>query len=108
MDAADIAGEVVVADNGSEDGSPELAQAAGARVIHEPRRGYGSAYLAGFTAALGEYVVMADADLTYDFEEIPRFLEPLDAGADFVIDDVPAAAHETPAYGASAGFIRVE
>ena len=49
-----IAGEVVVADNGSEDGSAELARAAGARVVHEPRRGYGSAYLAGFAAARGE------------------------------------------------------
>jgi len=85
MEEADIRGEVVVADNGSDDGSAEIAEAAGARVIHEPRRGYGSAYLAGFGAALGRYVVMADADLTYDFEEIPRFVEPLDEGADFVI-----------------------
>ncbi len=85
MDYADIRGEVVVADNGSDDGSAEIAEAAGARVIHEPRRGYGSAYLAGFGAALGRYVVMADADLTYDFEEIPRFVEPLADGADFVI-----------------------
>jgi glycosyltransferase involved in cell wall biosynthesis len=60
----DLPGEVVVADNGSDDGSPELASEAGARVIHEPRRGYGSAYLAGFAAARGEYIVMADADLT--------------------------------------------
>ena len=85
MGDADIQGEVVVADNGSDDGSAEIAEAAGARVIHEPRRGYGSAYLAGFGAALGRYVVMADADLTYDFEEIPRFVEPLADGADFVI-----------------------
>ncbi len=85
MDDAGIAGEVVVADNGSDDGSPELAAEAGARVIHEPRRGYGSAYLAGFGTALGRYVVMADADLTYDFEEIPKFIEPLEDGADFVI-----------------------
>ncbi len=62
-----IPGEVVVADNASEDRSAELAAAAGARVIHEPRRGYGSAYLAGFAAARGHYIVMADADLTYDF-----------------------------------------
>ena len=64
-------GEVVVADNGSTDGSPELAAAAGARVIHEERRGYGSAYLAGFAAARGEYIVMLDADLTYDFDADP-------------------------------------
>jgi glycosyltransferase involved in cell wall biosynthesis len=87
IEAATISGEVIVADNGSEDGSPELAALAGARVIHEPRRGYGSAYLAGFAAARGEYIVMADADLTYDFEEIPRFLAELEAGADMIIGD---------------------
>jgi glycosyltransferase involved in cell wall biosynthesis len=65
LDEAGIAGEVVVADNDSDDGSAELAAAAGARVVHEPRRGYGSAYLAGFAAARGEYIVMLDADLTY-------------------------------------------
>jgi glycosyltransferase involved in cell wall biosynthesis len=80
-------GEVIVADNGSEDGSAELAKAAGALVVHEPRRGYGSAYLAGFAAATGEYIVMADADLTYDFGDIPRFVESLDGGADLVMGD---------------------
>jgi glycosyltransferase involved in cell wall biosynthesis len=87
MAAAGIAGEVVVADNGSEDGSAALAQRAGASVVHEPRRGYGSAYMAGFGAARGEYILMADADLTYDFNEIPRFLGVLEAGADMVIGD---------------------
>jgi glycosyltransferase involved in cell wall biosynthesis len=82
-----INGEVVVADNASEDRSAELAEAAGARVVHEPRRGYGSAYLAGFAAARGQYLVMADADLTYDFGYVPQFVEHLDAGADFVIGD---------------------
>ncbi len=76
---------MIVADNGSDDGSPELARAAGALVVHEPRRGYGSAYLAGFAAAQGEYIVMADADLTYDFADIPRFVERLDAGAELVM-----------------------
>jgi Glycosyl transferase family 2 len=76
---------VIVADNGSEDASAELARAAGALVVHEPRRGYGSAYLAGFAAAQGEYIVMADADLTYDFDDIPRFVKELDGGADFVM-----------------------
>jgi glycosyltransferase involved in cell wall biosynthesis len=80
-------GEVIVADNGSSDGSPDLAAEAGARVVHEPRRGYGSAYLAGFGAARGEYVVMADADLTYDFGDIPRFVEQLEAGAQLVMGD---------------------
>ena len=51
------------------------------RVIDEPRRGYGSAYLAGFAAARGDYIVMIDADLTYDFDEIPRFVSELDDGA---------------------------
>jgi glycosyltransferase involved in cell wall biosynthesis len=80
-------GEVVVADNGSEDGSAELAEAAGARVVRESRRGYGSAYLAGFAASRGRYIVMVDADLTYDFEEIPHFVEELEAGAEMVIGD---------------------
>jgi glycosyltransferase involved in cell wall biosynthesis len=83
----DIRGEVVVADNASEDRSAELAAGAGARVITEPRRGYGSAYLAGFSAARGRYIVMADADLTYDFREIPRFVEQLEEGAELVMGD---------------------
>ena len=87
LQAGGLAGEVVVADNGSDDGSPDLARAAGARVVHEPRRGYGSAYLAGFAAARGEYIVMADADLTYDFDEIPRFVSKLDDGAELVMGD---------------------
>ncbi|HEY3830256.1 MAG TPA: glycosyltransferase family 2 protein [Solirubrobacteraceae bacterium] len=80
-------GEVVVADNGSEDGSAELAEHAGARVVRESRRGYGSAYLAGFAASRGRYIVMVDADLTYDFSEIPRFVAELEAGAEMVIGD---------------------
>jgi glycosyltransferase involved in cell wall biosynthesis len=88
-----ISGEVIVADNGSEDGSAELAETAGARVVREPRRGYGSAYSAGFAAARGTYVLMADADLTYDFDEIPRFLAELQAGADMVIGNRMANIH---------------
>jgi glycosyltransferase involved in cell wall biosynthesis len=80
-------GEVIVADNGSDDGSAELAQDAGALVVFEPRRGYGSAYLAGFAAAQGDYIVMADADLTYDFADIPNFVAKLDDGADLVMGD---------------------
>jgi glycosyltransferase involved in cell wall biosynthesis len=82
-----LSGEVIVADNASDDGSPELATQAGALVVREPQRGYGSAYLAGFAAARGEYVVMADADLTYDWNEIPHFVEKLDEGADLVMGD---------------------
>jgi glycosyltransferase involved in cell wall biosynthesis len=78
-------GEVIVVDNGSTDGSGELARAAGARVVEEPRRGYGSAYLAGLAAAGGDYIVMVDADLTYDFREIPRFVHELDGGAQMVV-----------------------
>jgi glycosyltransferase involved in cell wall biosynthesis len=82
-----FAGEVIVADNGSDDGSAELARDAGATVVHETRRGYGSAYLAGFAAARGEYVVMADADLTYDWNDIPRFVTKLQEGAQLVMGD---------------------
>ena len=87
LESAGLAGEVVVADNGSEDGSAELAARAGARVVHEPRKGYGSAYLAGFDAASGDYIVMLDADLTYDFEDIPRFVGLLEDGAQLVMGD---------------------
>jgi glycosyltransferase involved in cell wall biosynthesis len=87
LEQHDVAGEVVVVDNGSTDGSAEIAERAGARVVRELRRGYGSAYLAGFGAARGDYVVMADADLTYDFADIPRFVEELDAGAELVMGD---------------------
>jgi glycosyltransferase involved in cell wall biosynthesis len=82
-----VRGEVVVADNDSEDDSARLAEQAGARVVVERRRGYGSAYLAGFAASRGRYIVMADADQTYDFKEIPRFVGALEDGAELVIGD---------------------
>src|SRR4051812_34507357 len=82
MEQEGIRGEVIVADNGSTDGSPELARRAGARVIHENRRGYGSAYLAGFAAARARHILMGDADDTYDFRELGRFVTCLDEGAD--------------------------
>jgi glycosyltransferase involved in cell wall biosynthesis len=85
LDSGDIVGEIIVVDNGSDDGSDHLAAAAGAFVVREPERGYGSAYLAGFAVARGKYIVMADADLTYDFNEIPHFLSELEDGADMVI-----------------------
>ena len=85
LDANGLDGEVIVADNDSDDGSAQLAADAGARVVSEPERGYGSAYLAGLAAARGRYIVMADADLTYDFNEIPRFVSELEDGADVVI-----------------------
>lgn len=85
LDANEITGEVIVADNGSDDGSGALAAAAGARVVCEPRRGYGSAYMAGLAAARGDYILMVDADLTYDLDETPRFIAELESGADVVI-----------------------
>ena len=85
LEANQIVGEVIVADNASTDGSGALAAAAGAEVVHEAERGYGSAYLAGLAAARGKYILMADADLTYDFAEAPHFLAELEGGADVVI-----------------------
>jgi glycosyltransferase involved in cell wall biosynthesis len=82
---AGITGEVVVADNNSTDRSAELAAQAGARVVHVPTRGYGAAYMGGFSAAKGKYIVMGDADLTYDFHEIPNFVRELYNGADLVM-----------------------
>jgi glycosyltransferase involved in cell wall biosynthesis len=87
LERMEVAGEVVVADNDSEDDSAALARRAGARVVVERRRGYGSAYLAGFAASRGKYIVMADADLTYDFDEIPHFVDELEQGAELVMGD---------------------
>jgi glycosyltransferase involved in cell wall biosynthesis len=82
---AGLDGEVIVVDNGSDDGSGALARESGATVIEEPRRGYGSAYQTGLAAARGRYIVMVDADLTYDLQEIPKFVAVLDSGAQIVI-----------------------
>jgi glycosyltransferase involved in cell wall biosynthesis len=80
-----IRGEVIVADNGSTDGSRELAAAAGARVVPVPLRGYGSALLTGIAAAKGDYVVMGDADGSYDFMAVDKFLAKLREGYDLVM-----------------------
>jgi glycosyltransferase involved in cell wall biosynthesis len=79
-----VRGEVIVADNGSTDGSREIAERQGARVVHIPTRGYGSALMGGIAAARGTYVIMGDADDSYDFAEIPRFLARLREGFDLV------------------------
>jgi glycosyltransferase involved in cell wall biosynthesis len=80
-----VRGEVIVVDNGSEDASQERAREAGAVVVFEPRRGYGSAYLAGLAAARGRYCVMADADDTYDLTRLGELIAPLERGADMVL-----------------------
>jgi glycosyltransferase involved in cell wall biosynthesis len=82
---ANVAGEVIVADNGSTDGSPEIAERLGARVVRVKRKGYGSALMGGIAVASGRYIVMGDADNSYDFAHIPLFLEQLRAGADLVM-----------------------
>ncbi|MBV9310495.1 MAG: glycosyltransferase family 2 protein [Solirubrobacterales bacterium] len=88
MDAIErtgLEGEVLVADNGSTDGSVELAQSLGARVVHVSARGYGSALQGGFAAANGEYILMGDADGSYDFGHLDRFVKKLDEGYDLVM-----------------------
>ena len=85
LERAGIAGEVVVADNGSEDGSQALAEAGGARVVAVSERGYGAALRAGIGAARGRYVIMGDADDSYDFSRLDAFVEKLRAGHPLVM-----------------------
>ena len=85
LESAGLVGEILVVDNASEDRSAELARSAGATVVYESRRGYGSAYLAGLAAARGDYVVMADADGTYDLALIGPLVERLRDGAGMVL-----------------------
>jgi glycosyltransferase involved in cell wall biosynthesis len=85
IEASGRTGEVIVVDNGSTDRSAEIAAARGATVVTEPRRGYGSAYLAGLAQARGSYIVMGDADETYPLQELARFVDALDSGDDLVV-----------------------
>ena len=85
LEEAGYEGEVIVVDNGSTDGSPGLALRAGARVVREPTPGYGAALAAGFVAAAGDTIVMADADLTYDLEQLGGLIAPLASGVDLVL-----------------------
>jgi glycosyltransferase involved in cell wall biosynthesis len=82
---ASIVGQVIIADNGSTDGSVEIAEMLGARVVHVKAKGYGNALMGGIAVARGRYIVMGDADDSYDFTHIPRFVERLRGGADLVM-----------------------
>lgn len=85
LERAGVAGEVIVADNGSTDGSQALAERLGARVVAVPRKGYGAALKGGFESARGRYLVMGDSDDSYDFSALAPFLERLRAGDDLVV-----------------------
>jgi glycosyltransferase involved in cell wall biosynthesis len=85
LERAGARGEIVIADNGSTDGSQEIARALGARVVDVPAKGYGAALMGGFEAARGEFIVMGDADGSYDFGHIEAFLERLRAGDELVM-----------------------
>ena len=80
-----IAGEIIVADNGSLDKSPEIARRMGVRVVSVEHKGYGSALMGGIASARGQYIVIGDADGSYDFTQIPRFLEKLRTGYQLVM-----------------------
>src|ERR1700756_3236136 len=82
LSQADISGEVLIADNGSTDGSREIAEKLGARVVPVADRGYGGALSGGIQAASGRYVIMGDADDSYDFSALLPFIECLRNGAD--------------------------
>lgn len=82
-----VDGEVLISDNGSTDGSPDIAEAEGARVVHAPIRGYGGALIEGCKAARGTYVIMGDADDSYDFTNLMPFVEKLREGYDLVMGD---------------------
>jgi glycosyltransferase involved in cell wall biosynthesis len=78
-------GEIIVADNGSTDRSAEIAKNVGAIVVTEPKKGYGNAYHRGMAEAKGDFIIMADADDTYDFSEIDKFIKPLEEGYGLVM-----------------------
>ena len=85
LERSGVVGEVIIADNGSTDGSQDIARAHGARVVDVPAKGYGSALMGGIEAARGEYVIMGDADDSYDFSKLQPFVERLRAGDELVM-----------------------
>ena len=85
LDRSGVDGEVLISDNGSTDGSQELSRAEGARVVNAPIRGYGGALQAGIENARGEYVIMGDADDSYDFSALDGYVAELRLGADLVM-----------------------
>lgn len=85
LETSGIKGEILIADNGSTDGSQAIAQVLGAVVVPVAQRGYGAALIAGITAAQGRYVIMADSDDSYDFSRLDGFVERLRDGADLVM-----------------------
>ncbi len=85
LEASHITGEIIVADNGSTDGSVALAQEMGARVVHINERGYGNALQGGFEAARGQFIIMGDSDDSYDFSDLQAFIDALDDGYDLVM-----------------------
>lgn len=105
LERSGIAGEVLIADNGSEDGSQQIALDQGARVIDVETRGYGAALIAGITAARGQYVIMGDADDSYDFTALQPFIDELRAGADLVMGNRFAGGIEPGAMPASHRYL---
>ncbi|MAG18205.1 MAG: hypothetical protein CL944_01890 [Candidatus Diapherotrites archaeon] len=80
-----ISGEIIVSDNASTDSSVKIAKDLGVKVVNQSIKGYGAAYLQGLKSAKGNYIIIADSDNTYDFLEMPKFIQALDNGYDFVI-----------------------
>ncbi len=85
LETSGVDGEILIADNGSTDGSQDIARRCGARVVDVPMRGYGAALIGGCNAALGDYVIMGDADDSYDFLHLDPFVEKLREGYDLVM-----------------------
>ncbi|MBM3152666.1 MAG: glycosyltransferase family 2 protein [Chloroflexi bacterium] len=85
IESSGVAGEILVADNGSSDGSDRIARKAGARVVAVEGKGYGNALLGGIRASAGEFIIMGDADDSYDFSQLHPFLQALESGADLVM-----------------------